>query len=341
MTGRAIVCGAGVVGLACAFALSERGWTVEVAAPDTDAPSASMVAAGMLAPAAEALTDDLAPPYALAAAALNAWRSFGERAGLSDLVVRCGTLWPEPALHPRLEARAERLRIALRRTPEGLLAPEDARIEVAAALSRLRRALTERGVRFRSATVVQTTATGVRLGSGESLDADRVALAAGWATHGLAAGIPLLRCLEPVGGQLVRFAPGPGSGDGPMIRGAGGYLCPSAEGVAAGGSMEPGRVRDTADPSAAEAQAALARRWRGDLVPLPYRALAGTRATTPDGQPLVGPTPEGVLLAAGLRRNGWLLAPLVGQTIARAAAGEAPEPWAEAWAPTRVFSPTP
>lgn len=341
MTDRAIVCGAGVIGLACAFALSERGRAVQVIAPETDAPSASLVAAGMLAPAAEALTDDLAPPYPLAAAALDAWRSFGERAGLSDAMVRCGTLWPEPASHAAVEARAERLRIALRRTPEGLLAPEDARIEVAAALSRLRGALEARGVRFRPGTVVRATATSVRLDSGESLGADRVALAAGWATHGLAADIPLVRCLEPVGGQLVRFAPAAGSGTGPMIRSAGGYLCPSAEGVAAGGSMEPGRVRGTPDPAAAEAQAALARRWRDDLLPLPWRALAGTRATTPDGQPLVGQTPEGVLLAAGLRRNGWLLAPLVADAIARAAAGEAPEPWVEAWAPTRPFSPTP
>jgi glycine oxidase len=45
--------------------------------------------------------------------------------------------------------------------------------------------------------------------------------------------------------------------------------------------------------------------------------MAGVRAATPDGLPLVGPSAApGVLLAVGARRNGWLLAPLVAKVVA-------------------------
>jgi glycine oxidase len=48
------------------------------------------------------------------------------------------------------------------------------------------------------------------------------------------------------------------------------------------------------------------------------------RASSPDGLPLAGASAErGLFLATGARRNGWLLAPLVAETVVAAVAGTA------------------
>ena len=63
---------------------------------------------------------------------------------------------------------------------------------------------------------------------------------------------------------------------------------------------------------------------------------AGIRASTPDGLPLVGRSrAQGVIVAAGTRRNGWLLAPLIAEEVVRAARGAAPGPRAARFAPGR------
>ncbi len=47
-----------------------------------------------------------------------------------------------------------------------------------------------------------------------------------------------------------------------------------------------------------------------------FTARAGVRAATADGLPLVGASQrKGVHLAVGVRRNGWLLAPLIARVI--------------------------
>ena len=58
--------------------------------------------------------------------------------------------------------------------------------------------------------------------------------------------------------------------------------------------------------------------------------IAGLRPTTPDNLPLVGPGAiDGLVLATGHFRNGILLAPLTGERIAAAVAGDRAE--AVAW----------
>jgi glycine oxidase len=60
-----------------------------------------------------------------------------------------------------------------------------------------------------------------------------------------------------------------------------------------------------------------------DLAQAAFSPSAAVRAASPDGLPLVGPSRKlGVLLAAGARRNGWLLAPLIADEIVRLAAGQ-------------------
>jgi glycine oxidase len=67
-----------------------------------------------------------------------------------------------------------------------------------------------------------------------------------------------------------------------------------------------------------------------------FAAETGVRAATPDGLPLVGRgRHHGVLLAAGARRNGWLLAPLVARLIVACVTEGEAGPYAERLSPAR------
>jgi glycine oxidase len=50
--------------------------------------------------------------------------------------------------------------------------------------------------------------------------------------------------------------------------------------------------------------------------PGPFASVAGVRPMSPDWSPQIGPDTQGVLIADGHARNGWLLAPLTGAMIA-------------------------
>jgi glycine oxidase len=121
---------------------------------------------------------------------------------------------------------------------------------------------------------------------------------------------------------------------GPVIRYGGGYVCPSANGAVIGATMEPGRSDSVVEP----AMAAMLLETAVQAVPRLRGARtvgrAGVRAATPDGLPLVGPSlTPGVWIAAGARRNGWLLAPLIAEALVATLAGErAPE----AFSPARL-----
>ena len=50
--------------------------------------------------------------------------------------------------------------------------------------------------------------------------------------------------------------------------------------------------------------------------PLQVDWRAGVRGATPDGLPMAGAAGQGLHLALGPRRNGWLLGPLVARVVA-------------------------
>jgi glycine oxidase len=198
----------------------------------------------------------------------------------------------------------------------GLFIPDEARVAPEPLLEALRAILAARGVELIDQRLLQPN---------EVLqDADRLVVAVGAGGGDLRALAPELAVLEPVRGQILAFRAGAGPAGGPTLRNiAGGYLAPQAGGALAGGTMEPGRSDLAPDPATAE-------RLRGQaaaLVPALASASAtsrvGIRASTPDGLPLVGASATArVLLAAGMRRNGWLLAPLVAEIIAAQVLGE-------------------
>ena len=322
---RVVVAGAGAIGSVCALVLARRGAKVILADPAATGDNASGVAAGMLAPASEALLDPAAARHLLLLRdAQGAWDRL--LPDLSSAFDRSGSVIetrdPDALLHRARAAGVELEQIATgeaRRLCPGLavpgpflFTPEDWRLEPRAMLDVLHTALQAAG--------------------GERVHLDAATLP----TPDL-----LLRAtgpgqgLMPIKGQILRF-PGQGPARGPSLRGEGVYVAPSAEGLVAGATMEEGRDDRVIDPAAVETLRSRAIRLFPHLEGAPFLAMAGVRAATPDGLPVVGPTEEpGVLAARGARRNGWLLAPLIAEVVLERIAGPASSPAAAAFDPAR------
>lgn len=341
---RLVVAGAGAFGLACALALARRGGQVTVCDPARVGDNASGVAAGMLAPGFEALLD---PPskdhFALLSTARAAWPAFAASIGLT--VERDGAMWAGPdaaGIEARLlaaGARARRLSAVEARAAvaglawdgEAVFTPEDWRIDAPSAVVALRSAAQAAGVAFVTQAVRGFSAGAATLDDGARLVADGLIVAVGAARSELA---PELSALTPVKGHILRVHGGPAQG--PVVRGEGCYVRPHPAGAVVGATMELGRDDRHVDPAIAADLLARAARLFPSLAGNPYLAATGVRATTADGLPWIGPSAAaGVSLAIGARRNGWLLAPLVGEAIAALAFGEPGPAMAAVLAPGR------
>lgn len=335
-----IVAGAGALGLSTALALAEAGCTVSVCDPAREG-GASAVAAGMLAPVFEAALDaEAAGDLDLLLAARNLWPGLAARTGVA--IDRSGTA----AVGSQAwlaEVRARLMRVGQRGADlpramlddlapgiapglDAVLLREDWRLEPRPALEALRTAAVAAGVTFSNATV---------RGRG---DADWLVVATG-ASQGLVDLAPELAVLSPIKGQILRYASLRG---GRMsLRAEGAYATPGPEGLAIGATMEPGFSDTKIDPLALEPLIQAAARLFPGLAGATFAAAAGVRAATPDGLPMVGcSVTPGVILAVGARRNGWLLAPLVAQTVAACAMGRDSGPYAARLDPGR-FGPGP
>jgi len=350
---RVVVAGAGAVGSTVAFGLQAQGARVVLVDPATLGDNASGVAAGMLAPAFEAVLDPASQGhYPLLKAARDAWPALAEAAGLADLLERSGALWVDAegaleAMRTRLgsvgvaaerlsAAEAGRLSPGVDAPAGAVLAPDDWRIEPLEALRALRTAFVARGGQARSASVTTIGNGEAVLADGERLAADAVILCTGLAPAGMAKLPGVLARLEPIKGQIVRFD-GAGPTGGPAVRAPGLYVAPQSSGPAVGATMEAGRADRSVEPEAVERLAGLAAGLFPGLRGARASGAAGVRAGSPDGLPLVGRTKEGPWLALGARRNGWLLAPLVAQILADLLAGDDAGPFADRFDPTRFI----
>jgi glycine oxidase len=324
---RVVVAGAGAIGSVLALVLARRGAQVLLADPAAAGDNASGVAAGMLAPAAETLLDpQSADHFPLLKDARDAWDRL--LPDLSHAIDRSGAILqaPDPAgllarardagmvMEPIEEAEARRRAPGLGAAGPFLFTPEDWRLEPQAMLAALHAGLAEAGGAIAS--------TDVRdLGPGT----DVLIQATG----------PGRGDLKPIKGQILRFV-GAGPTHGPVVRGEGVYVAPSTAGAVAGATMEEGRSDRDIDPDAVAKLAAGARRLFPALAGAEILARAGVRAATADGLPLVGPgEAEGVLIARGARRNGWLLAPLIAEVLLDRLAGRPASAAAAAFDPGR------
>nr|WP_204946006.1 glycine oxidase ThiO [Micromonospora luteifusca] len=346
------VVGAGPIGLAIAWRCAARGLRVVVHDPAPGS-GASAVAAGMLAPVAEAYFGERQLTELLLASAAR-WATFAAElteatgadigyrtegtlmVGLTgDDLAEAGRLWAyqqglglpvtllrptelrdrEPALAPRVRG--------------GALAPTDHQVDPRLLLPALRTAAQRAG-----AVLVPQAVRAV-----SDLDARVTVVAAGCGAAALT-GLPV----RPVKGQILRLrapdgvAPGfrhviRGYADGEPV-----YLVPRADGeVVLGATVEE---RSDTTVTAGAVQRLL--RAGVDLLPelAEYdlvEAVAGLRPGTPDNAPILGPLPgrPDVLAATGHHRHGVVLTPITADLITDLVLTGVPDPLLAPFLPDR------
>jgi len=329
-----IVIGAGITGLCIAAVAQARGLKVTVVARERGDATASGVAAGMIAPALEALTEpEPDAAYARLKTAEREWQDLAAAWGepLATLIVRARQdgdsryVWPQSdnasdITTPRLHAMG----VGFRALTDEELAPvasdcDGVRVEgdwlvaAGAVLSLLEARIVDGGGRMVAGTAVQVAAGSVRLDDGTVLTADHVAVAAGFDAAAFAADIPVLKHLSPIKGHLLDLK---GEGTPGVIRSPLGYLARTEESARFGATMQFGDASAGIEPAVVEGLKTRAKQIMPDLDLSDAVPLAGVRASTPDGWPMIGrDMVSGVLVAVGLRRNGYIFAPLAARIV--------------------------
>jgi glycine oxidase ThiO len=328
------VIGGGLIGLASAAALSERGVSVTVVGEHRSG-EASPAAAGMLAPSVERATG---PAHDFAVAARDRYPEYvaflADRTGIQVPLNRLGilqvalsakgikglkkTALPTSRWLDALELRE--LEPALSHAAGAMFNPDDGAVDNTVLLAALETLASRSSlIAMVDDAVVQINAAkssaSITTKSGTVFSAAWVVLAGGaWA--GQLSGAALARAVEPARGQLVSYAIAPMRH---VAYGPRGYIVPRGDSTIGGSTMENvafdasttaqgiAKVRSAAEeicPSLATG--GIARSW------------AGLRPITPDMLPLIGPDPEheSLIYACGHGRNGVLMAPLTGDLIA-------------------------
>jgi glycine oxidase len=361
-TGRTVVVGGGIIGLACAWRLAERGHPVTVVDPAPTS-GASHVAAGMLAPVTEAhfgeesllaLNLESARRWPAFAAALA--RASGQPVDFEEggtLAVALdnddrAALDHLAAYLDRLGLPAERLRPRAARSLEPMLAPTlrgalvasgDHRVDPRSVTGALLATCGRLGVDVVEAQVEAIVAdgdrrsvSGVRLAGGQVMPASTVVLAAGAASVLVGVPTPADRPpTRPVKGQIITVrCP---AGEAPLlqravrglVQGADIYLVPRPDGRIVIGATVEERGWD-ARPTAGGVYELL--RDATLLVPglsecEVVETLVGFRPGTPDNAPIIGRSATpGLVHATGHHRNGVLLTPITADAVAALVAGD-------------------
>jgi glycine oxidase len=342
------VVGAGVIGLACAWRLSQNGHAVTVVAPGPD--GASYVAAGMLAPVTEVQFGEAALTTLLLEGAAH-WPGFAadlaeagggdvgydttgtvtvaldasDRAALDDLLAYQHSLGL--TAYRRNASECRRLVPALSPTLRGgIEVPGDHQVDNRALLRALVEACGRSGVTFvESAVRAVEPGPVLVLADGDRLGADLVLLAAGTGLASIdgleAAGLPPLR---PVKGHALRLGP-VAAGAPPLltrtvrglVRGRSIYLVPRPDGSLVVGATVEERADTAVQAGAVHELLDDARAIVPGIDELALlEASAGLRPATPDNTPCIGWTAlDGVAVATGHYRNGILLAPLTAAMV--------------------------
>lgn len=310
-----VIVGAGIIGLATAWRLSQAGLSVRVHDPAPGS-GASTVAAGMLAPVGETHYEN-APLLPLLRESAAAWPGFAAELGAAsgrDLGYRSvGTL----AVAGDADAAAELDREAAHRRSLGL-AVEPVAGSAARTLEPLLAPRVRAGLRLdadhqvdpRRVTDALLSIVDVQRSAPDTA-AGTVVIAAGWRTGALT-GLPV----RPVKGQLLRLrAPDRVPRLSRVVRGAidgrAAYLVPRDDGALVVGATSEERGIDTSVTAGAVHDLL---RAATDLVPVlaEYRlceTCVGLRPGTPDNLPVLGRLDARTVVASGHYRNGILLAP--------------------------------
>ena len=373
------VVGGGVIGLSVAWEARRRGLSVAVFDRGPLGQGASAVAAGMLAPVAEAEFGEAGRrALELGQASMALWREFAERvrehSGIDPGLRRAGTLLvardrdEAEALERELDYRrrlglaVQRLLPTQARRLEPALAPTlrlalelgtDHSVDPRALTAGLAVAAQAEGVTLCPGTEVERVvveepgprATGVALPGGERVSSGAVVVAAGAWSESLP-GVPADARVpvRPVKGQVLRLRDpsGPGLVE-RVVRFERTYLVPRGDGRYVLGATVEERGFDTSVTAGAV--------WEllhetSAIVPglweLELEELcAGLRPATPDNLPVIGRSDlEGLIWATGHYRNGILLAPVTVDIVMGALGAGEPPAVAASCDPVR-FSTTP
>jgi glycine oxidase len=355
-----LVIGGGVIGLSIAWQARARGMSVTLLERDATGGGTSRVAAGMLAPVAEAeFGESGRRGLELGLRSAELWPRFAmqlqEATGVDVGFLRTGTLLlardedeareleRQIVFRESLGLPSRRMRASEAREREPALAPavrlaleapDDHSVDPRLVLSALRTACAAAGVLVcehapvaRIETDASVRVLGAVLDDGELVAAGHVVVAAGaWsgALGGVAADahVPV----RPVRGQLLRLRDPAGPGLlSTVVRYEGGYIVPRADGhYVLGATVEEGGF--DVEPDVGGVYELL--RDAHELVPgvseLKIEELSvGLRPGTPDNAPAIGRgAAEGLIWATGHHRNGILLAPLTAQLVTQLLAGE-------------------
>jgi glycine oxidase len=352
-----IVVGGGVIGLSAAWRLAGRGLRVAVLDRGEPGGGTSSVAAGMVAPIAEADPAE-SPLLRLGIASAQAYPGFvaelEQVTGLEAGFLRCGTLMVardrdeaeeldhQFGVRQRLGLNVNHLRPSEARRLEAALAPtlraalefpEDHVIDPRRLCAALAEAVRRAGGELRAHAEVAAVelGDGVLLTDGQRLTAPRVVIAAGvWS--GSLAGIPdeARVPLRPVKGQILRLhdPAGPGLLT-RVLRMPTAYVVPRGDGrYVLGATMEERGFDTTVTAGAVFELLRDATELLPGLSELVVDELsAGLRPGTADNAPIIGPgSVDGLFWATGHYRHGILLAPVTADLLAGAIADGSPVP---------------
>jgi len=351
------IIGGGAIGLAVGWRSLQRGLSVTLLERGQAGQQTSRVAAGMIAPIAEAEPSEPSL-LALARDSARLYPQFVEEltdaSGRDPLYRQFGTLLVardddeaavlerELAFRRSLGLPVRRLRPSEARALEpalaptlrlGLEIPDDHAIDPRALTAALQTAFERGGGTLLSETdAVELVldgerVTGVRLADGTLLAAERVVVAAGpWS--GQLRGLPERARvpIRPVKGQILSLhdPAGPGLME-HVLRMQPGYLVPRGDGRYVLGATVEERGYDTSVTVQAVFDLL---RDAIELVPgagelVIDELVAGTRPGTPDNAPILGAGAlAGLFWATGHYRHGILLTPITAELIAAALAGE-------------------
>lgn len=343
---RVCIIGAGAAGLALAYALSLRGINTVICDAGKAGQGALSASAGMIAPGAELWEGrQRAHPLSgafgvLARRSASLWPGWARRlqaeTGVDIGYRQCGALLPRsPGVVDWLaghgvQARLLRAEQASAHIP-GLVMPQgaaflpgEAQVSAPLLASALIAAITARGgiMREQSRVVAlhrQGDAWHVRLASGDVIEADFVALAAGWAATELH---PAAADIYPVKGQALIVDAGAPL-DWPILRGGDVYLAAKPGGrLLIGASVEPGRSDAGTEPDMARELIARAARHVPQIASMaPLSHWAGVRPALPGLMPRAGLAEPGLVVSLGAYRHGVMLAPVLAEGLAALIAG--------------------
>lgn len=359
------IIGGGVIGLAVARALAQRGVReVLIVERSSLGAESSFAAAGMLAPQAEADTAD--EFFQLCCQSRDLYPTFAqalqEETGIDIELETSGTLYlafteeDERELEQRYEwqARAslevEKLSGDMAKLLEpsisngvraALRFPLDTQVEnrrLISALATANEALgvnVLNGVSVDSLNIKRNRVTGIETSRG-FISCEKVVIASGaWTSQVIKEALPNPR-IEPIRGQMVSFEATPQIAR-HVIYSPRGYIVPRSDGrLLAGSTTEHAGFDKRVTAAGVQSIVTSALEITPAIAALPLTSTwAGLRPRAADGLPVLGPCAEiaGVFYATGHYRNGILLTPVTAELLARAIVDEEISP------PLQIFSP--